>query len=426
MATPRTSTFTVATGGSVWAGISSPAGLPPWVPAPGESAKIQLNDINSDASYQANLWYTQARGVAQYFVNWSGGAFNPDASANGALMMWGGGHGGGLNLKALVFDFTSRQFSAAGPENPASDYTGGPPDLPGLDASWSDYNTGADYIVPGLHSYNFLTYAPANVSGVGSKGALVLSLIVPSAVNAAPHFIDLATNRMSRASSNVGVSGTGYGAGGVYDSLRQRYWWTTSGQTTINLLDWTESHPRTVHTYSLSTAWGLDSYYALFRYIPEADVALGLWCEYGSNAVKGEVWDMSTSPPTRMAQLTLPSYPNGNAGAGDILGSGFGWDWCPITGAAYLYMGYASTTVWKLTPSSLALASATWTWSTETFTGAVYSNPWPTNFGEQPLGRWCYVPALRCFCWAWPIGTHTTTSGGTTTGVMQLWRPLGT
>jgi hypothetical protein len=155
-------------------------------------------------------------------------------------------------------------------------------------------------------------------------------------------------------------------------------------------------------------------------------LALGLWCEYGSNVVKGEVWDMSTSPPTRLAQLVLPSYPNGNGGAGDILSSSFGWDWCPITRAAYLYMGFGSTTVWKLKPSSLALASATWAWSTETFTGAAYNNPWPVNNGEGPFSKWSYVPGLRAFCWAWSEGTYSKLGGGSTTGVMQLWRPSGT
>ena len=395
--------------------------LQAYVPAPGGTANVSLNSLSPLNPCPANnCWYSQASKLQAPWRNWSGAAWAPGFSAYGALVFWGGGHGGGEDVGLYVFDFTSGQWSRVGPDNPTTaEYT------TQLDPSHYDFLHQGNNIVPALHSYNYPAYVPPNVSGAGPKGAWLLPQLVGGAGSGAkPHAVDLSTGRWSRFSTGAGASGQSPYAGSIEDTRRARVWWGAMDMGSLNMLDFNEAHPRQIHVAPMQPAgsvFAYGGYYARHVYVPEADMAVGFWCLYAQTRVRGETFDMSSGQPVRLGGDNWPAM--------DVTGAGFGVDWCPVTRSFYFYEGGGATRVLKLTPSSLEFHRCTWAWSEERINAPAWE-PNPNNQargGAQPMSKWRYIPGLRCFAWCdGPNFSARCADGVVRDGVMQLWRPLGT
>lgn len=398
--------------------------LAPYIPAPGQSANISFNDLSAINPCPANnCWYSGSSKQAAGWRNWTGAAFASGYSPHGAMIFWGGGHGGGNDSSLYLFDFTTGKWSRLGPNNPGSDYTGSDGQS-GLDASFYDYLYEGSRLVPALHSYNYPAYAPPGVSGSGAKGSWVIpQLVGGSNSGAKPHAVDLATGIWSRFSTGAGSSAQQPYAGSIEDTRRNKLWWASMEQSTINMLDWNQSHPRTVQTLPVlpkGSVHAFGGYYARHVYVPESDMAVGFWCQYGKTGILGEVLDFSSGRPVIMAGARWPAM--------EAVGAGFGVDWCSATQAFYIYEGFGAKRVLKLKPSSLEFHECSWTWSEESFANAAWE---PTGQGDgrggaQALSRWRYIPWLKCFAWSDGPGFKALCVDGMNhDGVMQLWRPLG-
>ena len=267
--------------------------------------------------------------------------------------------------------------------------------------------------------------------------ATLLPLLVGGANSGdKPHMIDLETGVWSRAATNfvTGYLGSSPYCGSIEDTTRNRVWWAGTGSTSMRWLDLTEAHPRTMHTHAIAGGnnFAFGGYYSRHVYVPEADMAVGIWLRYGDTTpVRGEVFDMSSGVPVRTATLdsALPSFTITSWDGGP--GPGFGMDWCPITQAFYLFEGPGATRVIKLTPSSLDFASCTWTFSTESYTNSAVGLSMGTwgdpGAGSQPFSKWRWIDGLKCFCWSdGPTSSGVCRDGVTRTGLMQIWRPAGT
>jgi hypothetical protein len=399
-----------------------PSALQAYIPRPGGTANVSLNDLTAFNSCPTNnCWYSGASKLSAGWRNWTGAAWAPGFSPYGALAFWGGGHGGGEDVSLYVFDFTTGLWSRVGPSNPATaDYT------QQLDPVWYDYLHEGSYIVPALHTYNYPSYVPPNLSGSGPKGSWLLPQLVGAAGSGAkPHAVDLATGRWTRFSSNPGNWGQTPYAGSIEDTRRNRVWWFSTDSADINLLDLNEPHPRRVHVMPAAPAGTLlafGGYYARHVYVPETDMAVGFWCYYGQSQLRGQIMDMTSGRPV---ELSGPTWPTRNM----ALGAGFGVDWCPDTRSFYFYEGRGTTRVLKLTPSTLEFHQATWEWSEETFSSPAWetfgTNPEPQ--GAHPFTRWRYIRWLKCFAWSdGPAFSAPGPDGVRRAGMMQLWRPLGT
>lgn len=424
--------YAIASGGSLHAGMV--AAVPAWIPAPGETATINLNTLDSVNPCPANnCWYSQSSKNAAPWRNWTGAALAEGFSTHGAMLYWGGGHGGGEDVGLYCFDMTSGLWSRIGPANPVSDYT-----ETLLDEDWIDYQVGDDYLVPALHTYNYPVYVRPGLPGVGNKGGWLLPLLISSTVHNAPHLIDLESGAMTRYTTNWTdtESGSVY-AGVIHDTTRDHIWWGGLGDTTLMHIDLTQS-TRTVETHDLDPgqSFAFGGYYARHVYVPEADMAVGFWCPYDELILSGEVFDMSSGAPDHVRSMNSATFGGfemdgavGLPGAGTTQGSGFGIDWCPDKQAFYAYEGFGATRVVKFTPSSLDFETCTWTVTTESFSGAVIEDSGGISggpgSGSQPFSRWRYVQSLLSFVWCdgpSPSGTVTRDSG-TRSGLVQLWRP---
>jgi hypothetical protein len=392
-----------------------------FVPAPGKTANVSLNHLSAlNPCPSNNCWYSGSSKQAAPWRNWNGAAWAPEYSPYGALIFNGGGHGGGEDIGLTVFDFTTGLWSRVGPDNASADLAGRT--LP----EWDDFLLNGDYIIQGVHTYNYPSYIPPNMSGTGAKGSWVLPQQVTGKGGATPHAVDLVTGRWTRFAQAPGSTGQSPYAGAFYDSRRGRLWWGCQEVGQLNMMDWNESHPRKIHVVPNTpkgSIFAYGGYYANYVYVPEADLTVGFWTLYGQKKVLGEVFNMASGQPVRVA--------SGNWPALDVdRGAGFGIDWCPDTRKFYMYEGYGSTKVRTLTPSSLDFSTCTWVWGEE-----VFSNPaWePERYvgeyrqGAQPFSKWRYIRWLKCFAWSdGPDFIARCADGVERDGVMQLWRPLGT
>ncbi|HSV51242.1 MAG TPA: hypothetical protein VLJ57_03945 [Burkholderiaceae bacterium] len=374
-------------------------------------ANISLNNLSPlNPCAATSCWYSGSGKQAAPWRNWCGGAFAREYSSHGAVIYWGGGHGGGDDHSLYLFDFSTRLWSRIGPTLPSAPYA--------LDSTWSDFQHEGSYIVPGLHTYNYPSYVPPGKSGVGAKGAWILPALVSGPGGNVPHAVDLASGQWTRFSAGKAGGFTAPYSGTIEDTKRGRIWWGGAGAHDYRWMDYNEAHPRTIKT--VNSRW-FGGWYDRFVYVPEADMAMGFWCDFGQTQFKAVVLNMSSGAPVAVASNAIP--------AKTMLGAGFGADWCPITRKFYFYEARARAAVSVLAPSSLDFSSCTWSWGEETFTGAApaWIASGTGSGGEIALSRWRYVPALRSFAWSdGPRYSAVCEDGATRDGVMQVWRPLGT
>lgn len=402
--------------------------LPAYVPVAGSANanSINLNTLSSvDDCPSGTCWWSGSSRQRSAWRNWTGASHNWANGDRGSISHWGGGHGGGDNHALWDFDLNSRLWRRIGPSNPPTDYIAAV-DAPGND--WNDYLWEGSYIVPSLHTYNYPAYVPPGYPGAGTKGQWILPHLVGGPNSGGkPHAVDLSTGVWTRATSNFAVTDNGETySGSIYDSKRGRLYWAAIGAFRFNRIDFNDPAPRAVSQVTITGGGGnfaFGGYYARHVYVPEADMALGLYTYYAQTNIRGEVFNFASGNPVSMGVITS-SLPVLNF----VHGAGFGFDWCPITRAFYLYEGRGTATVYKLTPSTLNFATCTWTLTTESFSNPAWDSvTGNTALGPQPMSRWRYIPWARAFGWSdGPDASGVCVDGQTRTGIMQLWRPAGT
>jgi hypothetical protein len=400
-----------------------PSAIQAYVPQPGQSANVNLNDLAAINPCPANnCWYSRSSKQQAPWRNWNGAAWAHGFSPYGALAFWGGGHGGGDDVGLTVFDFSTGLWSRIGPDNPAAQYSGADGES-GLDPVFYDYLHEGSYIVPALHTYNYPAYVPPNLPGSGPKGSWLMPQLVGGTKSGAiPHAVNLETGEWTRFSNGRGISGQSPYAGSIEDTRRNRVYWAAISGATLNMLNLNEVHPRSIQQVPIlprGTIFVHGGYYARHVYVPESDMAVGFWCRYQETLLRSEVLDLSPGTPVSRGAPALPEM-------NTLLGPGFGVDWCTHTQAFYFYEGRGSTRVLKLKPSSLEFHECSWAWTEEVFADPVFDVP-SSGGGSQPFSRWRYVPWLRCFAWSdGPNCKGTVADGVARYGIMQLWRPQGT
>lgn len=404
----------------VWSVVppNDPRALGAVIPAPGASTNINLNDIASIAEPPG--WWSQAEGMDAPWRNWAGGVYIPDYGTHGAMVFWGGGHSGGEDCGLKVFDLGQRRWSRIGPDNPASAYTGAGGSTNLRDPDWSDFDHAGQKILAGLHTYAYPAYVPAAMPLGGSRGSWLLPHIVADAVRGAPHRVDLATGVGSRFTSNFAANRDSPYCGTLHDTKRHVIWWGSSGDASINKVDLKSAAP-SVTVVGFAAGWG--GYYGVPVYVPEADMGIVFWTDYGDSRIRGKVLDLESGTPV---QIVVSPWPLTGSGAPVVGGGGYGVDWCPVTRAFYFYAGFGTTAVYKLKPSTLDFGTCTWTWSTETFSAPAWEPHTSSGYGEVPFTRWRYVPSHRGF--GWSDGQNYSAAcvdGSTRGGIFQIWRPAG-
>lgn len=414
--------------GSV-AGVDVP---PSWVPSAGGVATINLNSLASVNACPSNAcWYSQNDKQSAPWRNWTGAVFADQFSEYGAMLYWGGGHNGGEDSSIYCFDLTTRLWSRIGPEMPTFEYHGGA-SHPALDSTFYDYLWQGSYIVPALHTYGYPFYLPPGLPGAGPKGSWVIPQLVGNANSGAvPHMVDLDTGVWSRMTTNKLYQDTGSTyASAFVDRKRNKVYWGSLYGSSLLAMDLNEQHPRTMYRQAGASMGGI-IYYPCHVYVPEADAVIGFGMQYGQTRIEYELIELSTGLPRNPATIANATF-GGNYNmpptAGGGLPSAVSADWCPETQSFYLYGGYGSTEVVKLTPSSLNFATCSWTMTTEPFPGAAMAAGGLASQGAQPFTRWKYIRKLRSFVWSdGPnVSLPNTETGISNPGAFQLWRPLGT
>jgi len=423
--------YSVNSGVTIYGGRAAPGGgggggasdIMTVRPAPGVLKSVHLNDLTSVNACPGNgCWYTGTTGQNGPWMNWNGAVFAPEYSTHGAMLYWGGGHGGYDGGELYLFDLSTRQWLCLG-SNPPFDF------LPSLDATWVDFLWNDSYIVPATHTYGGVLYIKPSLEG-NAKGSWLLPNIgfgplspgLPQG-HQMPHSMDLVTGVMKRATTNtLNLAGSnGYG-GSFVDTTRNIAWYTGGTDSTdVGRIDLNVAPAS--RTITRVTSFTTGGWYCTTRYVPSKDIAVSLWCDYGQTTVRLRMLDLSSGTPVDMATPPIDAH--------TMRGSGFGFDYCPDTGKFYCYEGYGSTTVHVLTPPANWHSTATaWTWSTETMAGEVpiaMTEIYPASQGgDAPYSKWTYNPIVKCFMWSQGTTTRVCTDGVSRPGAFQLYRPLGT
>lgn len=403
------------------------AALPYTIPAPGQTANISTNSY-STVCHPAS-WFTTFPNVSPW-RNWSVGVHAPGYSEAGAMVYWGGGHNGGAQSDAVVFDLMTAKWKLVGPGQPATSYVGNLTDYTtgSLDATYGDYPYNGSYIVPAYHTYAYPVYMPPYFDGSGSKGQWVGPCqVIDVGQQFRPHSIDLATGSMQRWTSNAGNNDnqSGY-AGSVIDYKRLKLWVAKASTQISNLINLNDSSPRAFTQVSVvNRRMGENSaYYPTYTYVPEADRFAEFSVPYASTTLQMAIYDTTTG--NNIVHAGFVTLPTGGALTG-VLDAGFGVDWCPITKKFYFFNSNGTNTVYTLAVSDPRnLATATYTWGSETFNNPAWVAGFNSGGGALAFGHWKYMPLLRCFVWAQPTYSAVCQDGQTHDGVFQLWRPAGT
>lgn len=445
----------------LWAGRDAP-----WLPAAGLRANISLADASlvdydtpiSGPSGPFDEWwngYGQYRSWPSMVSAWSGGILCPEYGTHGAVVDFGGGHGGNQGVFAHLFDFaaTERRWSQIGaPDNlpadfswagflspPASTYTAGSDQR---DATWRDYPFNGGHIKLLDHTYNTVVYvSPAE--GGGPKG----SLLVPQAPLTqnpsdapgywCPHLLSLDTGRMTRAMTTPPAGSPGFNDNNatvaVKDTTRSRVWYFRQSSTTAWYQDLSSGPPYSFAAHVVQKASGgtmTDFMSALQSdavYVPEAD-AVVIFKATDTPQVNGplsfRIFDMSTGVPIALQRTGLPTQPMPHGGMSPSC------CWVPPQQAFYIYEGLGDDFCHVLRPSSLDFANCSWAWSREQFGGVAPVSRFPSlglmTTLQASYRRMCWVPSLGRLAWRdGPNVSGVCVDGVTRDGVVQLWCPPG-
>jgi hypothetical protein len=399
------------------------SGLPSWVPPPGQLKSIHANELTSVNACPSNsCWYTESSGQNGPWTNWCGAVFSPDYSELGAMLYWGGGHGGYDGVEFYAFDLSTQSWSRLGEAIPY-DF------LPDTGADWCDVIYNGQPIPPASHTYSHAVYIPP-AGGGGPKGSWCLTFNVygggPGSGNGAagyrPHAFDLSTKTWTRLTTNTTNPPYAYGAyGGAFTDTNKNVIWGmagSEGQLAIKI-----DLKVTPHAIVEVPGVYAPPQYFVPVFVPEKNCMIACWVyENGQNNISIGGYDLASGKP-------VDFNCNFATGQHSARGAGIGMDWCPDTGKFYLYEGFGSTVVYVATPPTGDWKTGVWTWSTETMTGEIPVSALevqPNALGAQVFSKWKYNRKLKCFMWSQGTVARKSPDGAMRTGAFQLYRPLGT
>lgn len=402
MASPTTDFYGAASGQSVVGGRSH------WVPDPGQLKSVHLNSLSSlNPCPTATCWYSESHKQNGPWANWNGAVFAPEYSQYGAMVFWGGGHGGYSGTEYYIFDLSTRQWSRIGEQIPE-----------GFTVSdWYDYQVNGSYVVPALHTYCHPIYISPSQGG-GVKGSWLMGYNVGGpGSNIQPHAVDLATGVSTRFTSNkqeIYLANGPYG-GAFVDTNRNVAWLLPGHNSDQNAKINLASTPKTVEL--VSSFWN-PGYYFNPVFVQAKDVMIAAWLDGSTIMING--YSLATGTPVAF------TVTQGSTRTKNTATNGLGFDYCQHTGKFYAYEGYGDTTIHVLTPPD-NWTSGTWTWATETMGGEAPIDLLEVggSSGQQPFSKWKYNPSLKCFMWSQGTVSRQCTDGVARDGAFQLYKPVG-
>lgn len=379
------------------------ADTPSWVPVEGQFANISLNTL-LDAKPQG--W--PSSDVGGPFANWSGGAYAANFSKLGAYVVHGSGHlSAGSPLWAGVWCFDLDTLKWVGRNVPSSPLLESSPNV--VFNSYGEVTSPASiagHTYP-PHTYDGLAYQPPSQGG-GPSGSLLRFFIAGSTMQRSVHRFDLssASAPPTRIVDNFPLNGSGssYPATAV-DEGRGGVWVLSANGNGplkfIKFFDWSIS--------SFSAEYNDYGNQSLI-YLPAPYNCLFGLGSSGDGGVSSSHWvcPIVDNQPQGFTKIS----PVGT-GPADHRSGGV---WSTLLKCIVSYDGGGSRTVHKLIPPDpTALTTGTWTWTSETLTGA--NNVAPSRNGTSDNGTWSRfieVPAARCFIFCDGVGQP-----------VQAWRLTG-
>jgi len=425
-----------------------PASLPPaWagfaLPEPGFRKNVSLNVMK-------DVWQgikIDGRGVFENMIdNWAGGAFSPDYSPYGAMILKGGGHGSYQSSDLYVFDLTARRFERILDTWPAGHKPAGAKWIYGPCGPYAPPDGKKMYanVLQAFHSYDHVQVIPASAGG-GPRGTVVythgstgpLGRAVDLANPGCGQWVFTTEEERVKPAAPPGYfyftknPGPDTGKSEVigcssWDGKRKLIWvalgpcgvYQISAETRL----WSEKICDT--TNQVRGGW------ATMQYSPTHDILVVVggnrnldrddvnWSETG---YRNWHW-LDCRNPKAGWRLIKAKVPKGQIASAD--GSG-ALQWYPPLGHFVYYRGMGSTRVLHISPPAgsdadrALLASGEWTTQTEeiasTAPGAPPKGDDPVVCETAPQNgcyqRFAYVPALKCFLWVDSV-----------TKPAQLWR----
>jgi hypothetical protein len=423
-----TTSSSLAPGGGspeyVDAGVISVDRLPYAIPPSGELKSIHLNSLSE---VEQRGWFSNQGGVNAMFRNWSGGVLATDYSPAGAIVFWGGGHNGYDGTAPYAFDLTTAKWVRVG-DTPPTDFTGN------LDPAWADYLYNGSQIIPAAHTYGHVVHLPRRYGG-GTRGSfMVCNLIGPFSTSPGgivPHACNLETGVWSRQAASPVTGAPGTGTSSVVDTKRGIVYISTNVNGTVYRLDLNQ--PIASRAPAVVSGMSGSLYYTPWRYVPEADMIVGIQLADGGSTVR--LWNCASGTPTSATTANAPQRAQFNVTPGRPSYAGF--DYVPELNAFFVREVAVNNDrrLHKLqAPPIGQWATGAWSWSTETMGGELpvyieeaFSNN-AASFGaggNAPSTRFTYVRALKCFVMAEGKCFRTSPDGVSRDGAVQLYRPLG-
>ena len=392
MATPRNNTYSVGSGGGVFAG--RPNLLPTWVPAAGEIVNVGTSTLFNS---RPSGWPTGEN--AGPVANWACALWLPEYGAQGGYAMLGSGHlspGSPLWAGLWVWDVATRTWFGYGvPPAPLPEYE---PANTGEFARDALYNNYGECIVSGLeghpytpHTYYGLVYQPPSMGG-GVNGSILRVFFAGAPFANCVHRYPLATpgnTAPTRVIDDIAMGGSSVNyAINALDRSRNGFWLLTYGGRGpikfVSFADFSVTNFSGIEYNDYGDNW-------LIHLPAPYDTLIGM----GRNNSEATGWAYRSSvitsdTPGAFETLTVSGTPPPRSTTGGA--------WSAKLGAIVCYDGRGSFTVYKLTPPSAANVRArtgTWVWTSETLAG-----PTPITYAADTnsgmYGRLQPAPEIGC------------------------------
>jgi hypothetical protein len=393
----KTTTLTLASAGSADVSMTTGAGLTlvgspatftaaSSVPA-GQFSNVSTNVLTDVNPCPANncAYSGSTGGPAEIFRVWCGGVWAPEYGANGAFLMFGGGH---MSYDGnSVFAFRGATLDWVNHGTPAA-YADGDIQADG------EYPDGTP---PPPHTYALTGYLPPAWGG-GTLGDLLVSGLPGAAVEQRVHAMDLSTGVWRRFTSSALTLGNTYGSM-VRDDAREGWWIVPAVAAQIYFLSKlgviTAKHTNTNRNSNAESVTCL---------IPGEDILVCFDFASG-NVPKFQYLDLAVLEATPASSgwqtITTSGTPPSSYKSG--------FEYIPALDKIVSYIGTGQDYVYTL--SVPATLSNTWSWATQTLTpvGGIS----PSYVSGNLNGHW------RRFVDAPQLGYQLWVESGT--GPVQAW-----
>jgi hypothetical protein len=381
--------------------------LPYTVPAPGMFKNISLNKMADVEPCPAHNCVYGSGGVEPMFYAWSGGAYDPDYSAYGALLIHGGGHRTYSGNEVYAFNLATALWERC---RSPSLYSESEADSNG------EFPDGQPYPP---HTYSGVEAMPASWYG-GTKGKLIRFGFSGASVTQRAHVIpldDTPTAAWSRFTTTIPIITNLEYYAVCRDTTRQGFWLTTAGEGTDRTCFIDKNGVITSYMIGGPVASRLS-----LAYSPTLDLVVA------RGGVSSPVFDGSrikvlqaSNPAAGWIDVNFtglgPMDVARDGVSGNESGGACGTEWSSVMGKFVSYPGRGGNKVYILKPGANPLVDP-WSWTSETLTGEGGAVPTVTTatsgLNNGHWSRFREVPALKCFVWADSAGRP-----------VQLWRPTG-